>query len=51
MVQMGIIGSGRIGKVHLQSIRVLFGTPSVKAVADPYLSDNTAAWAKGFGVE
>lgn len=48
---MGIIGMGRIGKVHLQSISGSLRNASVKAVADPYLSDNTAAWAKGFGVE
>ena len=44
MLQLGIIGAGRIGRVHLQGIRTVDGA-RVKAMADPFLSDETAAWA------
>lgn len=51
MVNVGIIGAGRIGQVHAKSI--LTGVPDAKilAIADPYMSDAAAAWAKGAGIE
>lgn len=50
MLKLGIIGIGRIGKVHLQSITHYVSDAVVKAVADPFLSDETAQWAQNFGV-
>ncbi|MCI1856929.1 MAG: inositol 2-dehydrogenase [Sporolactobacillus sp.] len=50
MLKLGIIGLGRIGKVHLQSITHYVSDAMVKAVADPLLSDKTAQWAQSFGV-
>ncbi|HWQ58885.1 MAG TPA: inositol 2-dehydrogenase [Clostridia bacterium] len=51
MVNVGIIGAGRIGQVHARSI--LTGVPGAKilAIADPYMSDAAAAWAKEAGIE
>lgn len=51
MVQIGIIGAGRIGQVHGKSI--LTGVPNarIKAVADPYLSAQARAWAESVGVQ
>jgi len=51
MIHVGIIGAGRIGQVHARSI--LTGVPEAKiaAIADPYLSDAAAAWAKDIGIE
>lgn len=37
MVTIGIIGAGRIGKVHVQSIASRVPGATVKAVADPYM--------------
>jgi len=48
---VGIIGAGRIGKVHAQSIANFVPGAKVAAIADPFISDETAAWAKGLGVE
>ncbi|MBR4906197.1 MAG: inositol 2-dehydrogenase [Clostridia bacterium] len=51
MVNVGIIGAGRIGQVHAKSI--LTGVPDAKilAIADPYIKPEVAEWAKSVGVE
>lgn len=51
MLKVGIIGAGRIGKVHTESICNYVKNAEVKAIADPFLSEETAAWAKKLGVE
>ena len=51
MVNVGIIGAGRIGQVHAKSI--LTGVPDAKilAIADPYIKPEVAEWAKTVGIE
>ena len=51
MVKVGIIGAGRIGRVHITSISTRVRDAQIKTVADPFLSEETAAWAKSMGVE
>lgn len=51
MIKVGIIGAGRIGKVHITSIATRVKDAVVKSVADPFMNDETAAWAKEMGVE
>ncbi len=51
MVKVGIIGAGRIGKVPITSIATRVKDAVVKSVADPFLTEETAAWAKAMGVE
>ena len=51
MVKVGIIGAGRIGRVHITSISTRVKDAVIKTVADPFLNDETAAWAKSMGVE
>jgi myo-inositol 2-dehydrogenase/D-chiro-inositol 1-dehydrogenase len=51
MVKVGIIGAGRIGKVHITSISTRVKDAVIKTVADPFLSEETAAWAMSMGVE
>ncbi|MBQ7043746.1 MAG: inositol 2-dehydrogenase [Clostridia bacterium] len=51
MINVGIIGAGRIGKVHCESIMRYVKNATVKAVADPFLNDETIAWAKSLGIE
>lgn len=51
MVNVGIIGAGRIGKVHVESICTQVANAKVKMLADPFMSEETAAWAKDMGVE
>lgn len=51
MVTIGIIGAGRIGKVHLESITNHVPNATVKAVADPFMNDDTRAFLESFGVK
>jgi len=50
MINIGIIGAGRIGKVHTQSICNFVQGAKVTAIADPLMTDETAAWAGGLGI-
>ena len=50
MINVGIIGAGRIGKVHCESIMRYVKSATVKAIADPFLTYETKDWAKGLGV-
>ncbi len=50
MINVGIIGAGRIGKVHCESIMRYVKNATVKAVADPFLNDETIEWAKSLGI-
>jgi len=48
---IGIIGAGRIGKVHGQSIANYVRAAKVTAIADPFLTEEAGAWAKSLGIE
>ncbi|MDR1928363.1 MAG: inositol 2-dehydrogenase [Oscillospiraceae bacterium] len=50
MLNIGIIGAGRIGRVHTQSICNFVRGARVKTIADPLLSGESAAWAQSLGV-
>lgn len=50
MVKVGIIGAGRIGKVHAESICTRVRNAKIKTIADPFMNDETAAWAKSMGI-
>lgn len=49
-VTIGIIGAGRIGKVHAANIINFLPQARVKAVADPALNDETKAWLANLGI-
>ncbi|WP_252224105.1 MULTISPECIES: inositol 2-dehydrogenase [unclassified Clostridium] len=51
MLKVGIIGAGRIGKVHGESISKYVKNAEVKAIADVFLNDDTKKWAKEMGIE
>lgn len=51
MIKVGIIGAGRIGKVHAESISRYVKGAAIAAVADPYLNEETISWAKKLGIE
>lgn len=51
MVTVGIIGAGRIGKVHVQSITNNVSEAKIKTLADPFMNEETARWAKKMGIE
>ncbi len=50
MVTVGIIGAGRIGKVHTASICNIVKNATIKTIADPFMNEETAEWAKSMGV-
>lgn len=51
MVRLGIIGAGRIGKVHTESICNYVKNAKVKTIADPFMTEEIKEWAKDMGVE
>ena len=48
---VGIIGAGRIGKVHAKSIAGSIPEARIKTIADIYMNDGTKAWAESLGIE
>ena len=50
MMNIGIIGAGRIGKVHAESVMRFVKNAIVKAIADPFMNEQTIAWAKEMGI-
>lgn len=51
MLNIGIIGAGRIGKVHLQSITYHVKNAAVVAMADPFMNEETKAMIESMGVK
>ncbi len=51
MINIGIIGAGRIGKVHCESIMCYVKNATVKTVADPFMNSDTEKWLNDMGVE
>jgi myo-inositol 2-dehydrogenase / D-chiro-inositol 1-dehydrogenase len=49
-VTVGIIGAGRIGKIHSENIRYFIPEARLKTVVDLY-ADKLKDWASGLGVE
>lgn len=50
MLKIGIIGAGRIGKVHGESITKYVSGAKIQAVADVYLNDSIRKWAANMGI-
>ena len=50
MLNIGIIGAGRIGKVHLQSVTRYVTDAKVIVLADPFMNAETEEWARSLGV-
>lgn len=51
MLNIGIIGAGRIGRVHGESITNYVKNARVAAIADVTITDSTREWAKSIGAE
>ena len=50
MISLGIIGAGRIGKVHAQSIMNHITSVRLKTIADPFMNEETEASLRVLGV-
>ena len=45
-MKAGIIGAGRIGKVHAKNIAMFVPEVEIKTVADPFMNDETEKYLK-----
>ncbi len=50
MVKIGIIGAGKIGKLHTENICYNVPKAEVAAIADPFMTDEIISWANGLGI-
>lgn len=50
MINVAIIGAGRIGKVHAESIVTKVAQAKVVAIADPFMNEDIITWAKSLGI-
>jgi myo-inositol 2-dehydrogenase/D-chiro-inositol 1-dehydrogenase len=46
-----LLGAGRIGRLHGENLARSVPDAILTAVADPYISDEYRAWARGLGIE
>ncbi len=49
-MKIGIIGAGRIGKVHARNISMFVPEMEIKTIADPFMNADTQAFAKRCGI-
>ena len=50
-IRIGLLGAGRIGKLHGENLAFATSEAELAAIADPFLNDKIIDWAKGLGVE
>ncbi|CAF2914821.1 unnamed protein product [Rotaria sp. Silwood2] len=51
MLNVGIIGVGRIGRLHAENIARNFQNVRIKSIADSHLDDEMIFWAKNLGIQ
>lgn len=49
-MKLGLIGAGRIGKLHGEIITYHIPNAEIKIVSDIYINDTTREWAKNLGI-
>lgn len=49
-MKVGIIGAGRIGKVHAKNISMYVPEMEIKTIADPFMNEQTEEFAKSCGI-
>lgn len=49
-VRIGLLGAGRIGKLHGENLAHAVPEAELYAVADPFMNDETRAWAADMGI-
>lgn len=45
-MKVGIIGAGRIGKVHAKNISMFVPEMEIKTIVDPFMNEQTEAFAE-----
>jgi myo-inositol 2-dehydrogenase/D-chiro-inositol 1-dehydrogenase len=51
MLRIGIIGAGRIGRVHGESVSTKVKDAVIAAVADPYMNEDIIKWAESYNID
>ena len=49
-LRIGVLGVGRIGKLHVTNLVNSVPDAEVVMVADPFLNDDSIAWANSLGI-
>ena len=49
-LRIGLLGGGRIGKLHGTNVQNFIPDAEVVILADPFLNDEMEAWAKSIGI-
>ena len=49
-MKVGVIGAGRIGKVHAKNIAQFVPELQIKTIADPFANDETRAFAQRYNI-
>ena len=49
-MKVGIIGAGRIGKVHAKNISMFVPEMEIKTIADPFANDATREFAAQYHI-
>ena len=49
-MKVGIIGAGRIGKVHAKNISMFVPEMEIKTIADPFMNEQTEAFAQQYAM-
>ncbi len=50
-VKIGVLGAGRIGRLHITNLVQSVPAAEVVAIADPFLNDDTIAFAESLGIQ
>ncbi|MGN1007493.1 MAG: Gfo/Idh/MocA family protein, partial [Butyricicoccus sp.] len=50
-VKIGVLGAGRIGRLHITNLVQSVPAAEVVAIADPFLNDDTIAFAQSLGIQ
>ncbi|OOB80518.1 MAG: inositol 2-dehydrogenase [Epulopiscium sp. Nuni2H_MBin003] len=51
MLKLGMLGAGRIGRLHGDNVAKLVKGAKLEAIADPYLTPDMKQWANDLGVQ
>ena len=49
-VKIGLLGAGRIGKLHGTNVQNFIPEAEISVVADPFMNDSMKEWAESVGI-
>lgn len=51
VLRIGLLGTGRIGKLHAENVQNFIPNAKIVVAADPFMSEAVEQWAKEIGIE